>query len=156
MRICFKSQIKWYENVSIETWIGVSKKSPSSSENINEMQTEFLQREIFPQSGMHNVSYLNKGYCCILVINDQFSEYIQTYPVRDRTAEIASTWIIYYFLWFSVFKNFCSDRDSGHAGDLFRFRIKGIRVHKLQKTGYDPQTNGLTEQLMFQVKTHEG
>ena len=55
------------------------------------MQTEFLQREIFQQSGMHNVSYLNKGYRCILVINDQFSEYIQTYPVRDRTAEIAST-----------------------------------------------------------------
>ena len=119
------------------------------------MQTEFLQRGIFSQSGMQNLSYLNRGYRRILVINDQFSKNLKMYPVRDRTGETASTWIICHFLWFSVHRRLYSDRDPGHTEDLFWLIVKEIGVHKLQKTGYDPQTNGLTEQLMFQVKTHE-
>ena len=55
------------------------------------MQTEFLQRGIFSQSGMQNLSYLNRGYRRILVINDQFSKNLKMYPVRDRTGETAST-----------------------------------------------------------------
>ena len=55
------------------------------------MQAEFLQRKIFSQSGMQNLSYLNKGYRRILVINDQFSKYLKMYAVRDRTGEKAST-----------------------------------------------------------------
>ena len=55
------------------------------------MQAEFLQRGIFSQSGMQNLSYLNRGYRRILVINDQFNKNLKMYPVRDRTGETAST-----------------------------------------------------------------
>ena len=56
-----------------------------------------------------------------MVINDQFSKYLQIYLVNDRTAEWASTCIKNYFLPFSVPKKFCSDRDSSHEADISLF-----------------------------------
>ena len=48
------------QNVSIEIWIETANlncKLSIHSEDINKMQTEFSQSGIFPQSGMHKVSY---------------------------------------------------------------------------------------------------
>ena len=85
----------------------------------------------------------SKGNRHILVINDQFSKYIQIYPVKDRTAKTVSECIVEYFLRFGIPKKLYSDRDPSYEADLFQFVMKRIGVEKSKTTGYNPQANWL-------------
>ena len=90
----------------------------------------------------------------LLVVNDQFSKFMQVYPLKDRTAETASKSIYDYFLRFGSPRKLYSDRDPSYEADLFQHLMKLLGVKKLRATGYNPQANGLTEQSMPTCKNY--
>ena len=97
-----------------------------------------------PETARHNKH--------ILVINDRFSRYLQVYPVKDRTAETASTVIVDYILRFGIPMKLYSDRDPSYESNLFQNVMRQMGIKKLRTTGYNPQANGLTEQSNSTIK----
>lgn len=84
----------------------------------------------------------------MLVLNDQFSKFLQVYPSQDRTAKTAADCLIDYILKFGTPQKIYSDRDPSYESELFQRIKKYFGVKKLRTTGYNPQANGLTEQSM--------
>ena len=96
----------------------------------------------------------SKNNIHLLVVNDQFSKYIQVYAIKDRTAETASKCLVDYFLRFGIPKKLYSDRDPSYESELFQHLMNYFGVKKLRTTGYNPQGNGLTEKSMSTCKNY--
>ncbi len=87
-----------------------------------------------------------RGNKHILVVNDQFSKYIQLYPIKDRTALTAARCMVDYLMKFGLPYKLFSDQDPAFESELFQCLMKELGVKKLRTTSYNPQNNGLTEQ----------
>ncbi len=90
----------------------------------------------------------------IMVINDHFSKFIQCYAVKDRTALTASKCVLDYCSKFGFPSRLFSDRDPTFKSTLFQELMKTLGVQKLRTTGYNPRSNGLTEQSNAIVKNY--
>ena len=90
----------------------------------------------------------------IMIINDHFSKFIQAYAVKDRTALTASKCVLDYCLKFGIPLRLFSDRDPAFEATLFQELMKALGVKKLRTTGYNPRSNGLTEQSNSMVKDY--
>ena len=95
-----------------------------------------------------------KGNRHILVINDHFSKFIQVYAVKDRTALTASKYVLDYCLKFGFPLRLFSDRDPAYESELFQLLMQALGVSKIRTTGYNPRSNGLTEQSNAIVKDY--
>eukprot|EP00112_Aurelia_sp_Birch-Aquarium-sp1_P015743 Seg3512.1 transcript_id=Seg3512.1/GoldUCD/mRNA.D3Y31 product="Retrovirus-related Pol polyprotein from transposon 412" pseudo=true protein_id=Seg3512.1/GoldUCD/D3Y31 len=90
----------------------------------------------------------------MLVINDHFSKFIQVYPVKDGTAPTAAKCVLDYCLKFGFPWRLFSDRDPAFESELFQILMKELGVSKIRTTGYNPRSNGLTEQSNAIVKDY--
>lgn len=82
----------------------------------------------------------------ILVINDHFSKFIQVYAVKDKTALTASRYVLDYCLRFGFPLRLLSDQDPAYESELFQHLMLALGVDKIRTSGYNPRSNGLTEQ----------
>ena len=97
-----------------------------------------------------------------LVINDHLSKFIQVYPVKDRTASSAAKCVLDYCLKYGIpwrlsleiWNSLVSNRDPAFESELFQILMKELGVSKIRTTGYNPRSNGLTEQSNAIVKDY--
>ena len=81
-----------------------------------------------------------------------YYHYIQLYSIKDRLAKTAATFLVDYILRFGIPDQLLSDQDPAYESHLFQELIRGLGVKKLRTTGYNPRSNGLTEQANATVK----
>ena len=86
-----------------------------------------------------------RGNTVLMAINDNFSKFIQLYPLKNRKAETAARAILDYMLKFGIPLKLYSDRDPAYEAKLFQELMQMLGVKKLRTTGYNPKANGLTE-----------
>lgn len=64
----------------------------------------------------------------LLVLNDQFSKFLQVYPIQDKTAKTAADCLIDYILKFGTPQKIYSDRDPSYESELFQRIMKYFGV----------------------------
>ena len=90
----------------------------------------------------------------IMCMNDNFTKFIQIYPVSDRTAKTAAKCFFYFFLKFGISFKLYSDRDPAFEAELFQILMGLFGVKKLRTTRYNPRANGLTEKCNEFIKNY--
>ena len=93
-----------------------------------------------------NLPITKNRNCHILVANDHFTKFIQLYAVKDRTAETAAKCLHDYALRFGIPYKLFSDQDPAFESDLIKAFCNLLGIKKNRTSGYNPKSNGLTEQ----------
>lgn len=82
----------------------------------------------------------------ILVIQDQFSKWVEAYPLPNQTAAtIADIVVNEFFSRFGLPLEIHTDQGSNFNSNLFRELCKLLGVFKTRTTPYHPSSNGLVE-----------
>lgn len=83
-------------------------------------------------------------YCITFI--DQFSSWIEAFPVKDMSAKTAASVLVNeIFCRFGAFSTILSDRGSQFLSSLFKETVKILGAKSLFSSGYRPQTNGKLE-----------
>ena len=86
------------------------------------------------------------GNLYILVLVDQFTKWIECYPLPDQTAEtVASTIVNEFISRFGCPLQIFSDQGRNFDGDLFRSLCRLLEIKKVRTTPYMPAPNGQVE-----------
>jgi len=82
----------------------------------------------------------------ILVAVDQFTKFVEAFPLADASAEtIAETLVTRFFTWLGYPLYIHSDQGANFTGKVFSAVCKLVEVHKTQTTAYRPCSNGQVE-----------
>jgi transposase InsO family protein len=84
----------------------------------------------------------------ILVVMDNFSKWVEAYPIPDFTAETVARTIVYEFI--SRFGNpleIHTDQGRNYESGLFQEMCKMLDIHKTRTTPYHPSSNGAVERF---------
>ena len=85
-----------------------------------------------------------RGCRYILVVQDQFSKWVEAYPIRDQSAETVARVLVHeFFSRFRVPLELHSDQGSNYGSELFREVCKLREIHKTRTTPYHPSSNGM-------------
>uniref|UniRef100_A0A146MG21 RNA-directed DNA polymerase n=3 Tax=Lygus hesperus TaxID=30085 RepID=A0A146MG21_LYGHE len=88
-----------------------------------------------------------EGHKYILTIIDQFSRYVQFYPMRSQTAEEVAHNLVRHMARFGTSKRMLSDQGKNFTSELIRHLCEFFQVDKLQTTAYHPAGNGRCERV---------
>lgn len=97
------------------------------------------------------------GYKYILTIIDQFSRYVQFYPMQTQTAEEVAQNLVRHIARFGASKRLLSDQGKNFTSELIRHLCEFFQVDKLQTTAYHPAGNGRCERVhrtMSKILSH--
>ena len=87
-----------------------------------------------------------KGNTCILVIIDQFTKWVECYPIPDQKAEmIAHSFVDDFVARFGCPQHLHTDQGRNVDGNLINSICDLLRVHKTRTTPYHPSSNGQVE-----------
>ena len=94
----------------------------------------------------------------ILMAVDQFTKWLECYPLPDQSANlIAKALIENFFSRFGMPLEIHSDQGANFTGNLFRAMCNQLEIHKTRTTPYRPQSNGQVERynrtLLNMVRT---
>jgi N-glycosylase/DNA lyase len=87
-------------------------------------------------------------YKYVLIMVDQFSQYVTLCPTRDMTAKAAAQLIMeHIILKFGCFRYLISDRGSSWLNELFKqfLQMEQMKVVHFKTSPYHPQTNSRSE-----------
>ena len=101
-----------------------------------------------------NLPITKKGNCNIMVINDQFSKYIQLFALKDRKAVSAVHCLHDFSLRYGIPYKLFSDQDPAYESELVRLFCETLGIKKTRTSGYNPKSNGLTEQSNHTIKNY--
>ncbi|GFW41313.1 transposon Tf2-11 polyprotein [Trichonephila clavipes] len=96
----------------------------------------------------------SNGYTYCLTMNDRFSKWPETQPLKDITAETVAE--AFFSSWVSRFGTpaiLTTDRGRQFESPLFKALSKLLGVQKCRTTGYHPQANGMIEELHRPLKS---
>ena len=89
-----------------------------------------------------------RGCRYILVVQDQFSKWVEAYPIRDQSAETVARVLVHeFFSRFGVPLELHSDQRSNYGSELFKEVCKLLEIHKTRTTPYHPSSNGMVERF---------
>lgn len=87
-----------------------------------------------------------RGYRYILVVQDQFSKWVEAYPIKDQSAETVAHVLVYeFFSRLGLPIELHSDQGSNFGSELFREICKVLDIHKTRTSPYHPSGNGMVE-----------
>lgn len=90
----------------------------------------------------------DSGSKYILVVQDQFSKWVEAYAIKDQSAETVARVLVHeFFSRFGVPLELHSDQGSNYGSDLFKEVCKLLEIHKTRTTPYHPSGNGLVERF---------
>ena len=88
----------------------------------------------------------DQGNTCILVIIDQFTKWVECYPIQDQKAEvIANKFVNDFVARFGCPQFLHTDQGRNVDGNLIRSICHLLQVHKTRTTPYHPSSNGQVE-----------
>uniref|UniRef100_A0A0A9W4W3 RNA-directed DNA polymerase n=1 Tax=Lygus hesperus TaxID=30085 RepID=A0A0A9W4W3_LYGHE len=87
------------------------------------------------------------GYKYILTILDQFSRFVQFYPLKTQTAEEVATKLTCHIGKFGACRRLLSDRGANFTSELIQHLCQFFQVDKIQTTAYHPAGNGRCERV---------
>lgn len=97
-------------------------------------------------TGPHPAS--RQGYVYILTLQDNFTKWVEAYPIRRHTAPVVAKLLFdNYFMRFGCPLKLLSDRGAEFESDLFHELCRLMGVSKIRTTPYRPQTNGMLERF---------
>ena len=82
----------------------------------------------------------------ILVVQDNFTKWVEAYPMPDQTSEtianiFVSEWVSRYGAPYELY----SDRGANFTSAIFEEMCKLLNIEKTKTSGYRPQANGMVE-----------
>ena len=95
-----------------------------------------------------------KGNVHLLVINDHFTKLIKLYAIKDRKASTTSACLHDYILTYGIPLKILTDQDPSFESKLFKELCNSLGIKKLGTSGYNPRSNGLTEQSNLTTKSY--
>ena len=101
-----------------------------------------------------NLPRTTKGNVHLLVINDDFTKLIKLYAIKDRKASTASVCLHDYILTYYIPLKTLTDQDPSFESKLFQELCNSLGIKKLRISGYNPRSNGLTEQSNLNTKNY--
>ena len=89
------------------------------------------------------LSWTPRGNTVILMLIDQFTKWIECYPLPDQSAEVVAKAIVEdFFSRFGVPREIHTDQGRNFVSNLFTSLCSLLQVRKTQTTGYRPCSNG--------------
>ena len=93
-----------------------------------------------------------RGNSIILMLIDQFTKWVECYPLPDQSAElIAKTLVDEFFSRFGLPLEIHTDQGSNFVGNLFTTLCLLLQVTKTRTTSYRPCSNGQIERMNRQL-----
>ena len=93
-----------------------------------------------------------RGNTVILMLIDQFTKWIECYPLPDQSAEVVAKAIVEdFFSRFGVPREIHTDQGRNFVSNLFTSLCSLLQVRKTQTTGYRPCSNCQIERMNQQV-----
>ena len=90
----------------------------------------------------------NKGNTLILLIVDQFTKWVECYPLPDQSAElVAKTMVDEFFSRFGCPLEIHTDQGKNFMSNLFSNLCGLLQIAKTRTTSYHPQGNGQVERV---------
>ena len=89
-----------------------------------------------------------RGNQYVLVVTDNFSKFVEAYPIPDQRAEtIADTLVYKFFSSFGTAYQIHSDQGSGYESKLFKEICELYGIHKTRSSPAHPESNGQCERF---------
>ena len=83
---------------------------------------------------------------CILMIVDQFTKWVECFPLPDQTSEVVSrTLVDQFFSRFGIPVYLHADQGRNFEGNLFQNLCSLLEIAKTRTTPYHPKSNGQVE-----------
>ena len=93
-----------------------------------------------------------RGNTVILMLIDQFTKWIECYPLPDQSAEVVAKAVVEdFFSRFGVPREIHTDQGRNFVSNLFTSLCSLLQIRKTQTTGYRPCSNGQIERMNRQV-----
>ena len=93
-----------------------------------------------------------RGNTVILILIDQFTKWIECYPLLDQSVEVvAKTVVEDFFSRFGVPREIHMDQDQNFVSNLFTSLCSLLQIWKTQTTGYWPCSDSQIERMNCQV-----
>ena len=93
-----------------------------------------------------------RGNTVILMLIDQFTNWIECYLLPDQSAEVVTKAIVEdFFSRFGVHREIHTDQGRNFVSNLFTSLCSLPQIRKTQTTGYRPCSNGQIERMNRQV-----
>jgi deoxyuridine 5'-triphosphate nucleotidohydrolase len=88
----------------------------------------------------------NHGYKYILTVEDQWSRYINCYPLRSKeTKEVAKTFMERFVANFGCPVSVHSDNGTEFTSEIFKSLMDELKIQKTYTPSYNPRSNGKLE-----------
>ena len=87
-----------------------------------------------------------RGSRYILVVQDQFSKWVEAYAIKDQSAQTVAHVLVYeFFSRMGLPIELHSDQGSNYGSELFKEICKILDIHKTRTSPYHPSGNGMVE-----------
>mmetsp|Transcript_7130 Transcript_7130/g.7480 ORF Transcript_7130/g.7480 Transcript_7130/m.7480 type:complete len:1037 (-) Transcript_7130:831-3941(-) len=97
--------------------------------------------------------YGNKN---ILVVIDNFTKYVELFPLKTIDAISTANCLIQIFSRYGAIKRIRSDRGSQFTGELCNQLCRVTGTEQILTSGFRPQSNGIVERINAEVSKHLG
>ena len=90
----------------------------------------------------------DRGNKYILLVGDQFTRWMEAYPIPDQTAETVAHKVVYEFISrYGAPLDIHSDQGRTYESQLFQQVCKLLEIHKTRTSPYHPSSNGQAERF---------
>ena len=84
----------------------------------------------------------------VLVVMDQFTKFVEAYPIPDQTAEVVANKIVLEFISrYGTPLEMHSDQGRNYESRLFQEVCRLLEIHKTRTTPFHPASNGMVERF---------
>jgi hypothetical protein len=113
-------------------------------EPFEEVSVDFMTK--LPKDEAGNVN--------ILVVVDNFTKFVELFPVPDLLAETTAACLLQVFSRYGPIRRIRSDRGSQFTGSLCSKLCELAGCQQVLTVGYRPEANGIVERVNAEVKRH--
>ena len=103
---------------------------------------------------MVNLPVDARGNRHILVVIDNFTKFVELFPVKDLSAETAAECLLQVCCCYGFISFIRSDNGDQFVADVFANLVKLLGSKQILTVGYRPQANGIVERANAEVKRH--
>jgi hypothetical protein len=103
---------------------------------------------------MVNLPIDARGNRHILVVIDNFTKFVELFPVKDLSAETAAECLLQVCCRYGFISFLRSDNGGQFVADVFAQLVKLMGSKQILTVGYRPQANGIVERANAEVKRH--
>ena len=95
-----------------------------------------------------------QGCKCILAVVDNFTKYVELFPVKEMDAVSTAQCLLSVFSRYGAIKRIRSDRGAQFIGEVCSSLFKAIGCQQILTVGFRPQANGIVERVNGEIKRH--